>query len=79
MNHLIIKGDAKPVQSSLSSFMKYEFVVKNIEKIERKKRAEVKKATEAKKGTEAKKAKKEETDEKPKRKEKPKNEIIIEL
>ena len=79
MNHHIVKGDAKPVQSSLSSFMKYEFVVKNIEKIERKKRAEVKKATEAKKGTEAKKAKKEETDEKPKRKEKPKNEIIIEL
>ena len=37
-------GDKKPVQSSLSSFMKYEFVVKNIEKLERKKRAEVKKA-----------------------------------
>ena len=64
MNHQIIKPseEKKPVQATLSSFMKYEFVVKTIQKIERKKRAEVKKEAKAKEQ---------------KAVEKPKNEIIV--
>ena len=64
MNHQIVKPseEKKPVQATLSSFMKYEFVVKTIQKIERKKRAEVKKEAKAKEQ---------------KAVEKPKNEIIV--
>jgi hypothetical protein len=64
MNHHIVKPseEKKPVQATLSSFMKYEFVVKTIQKIERKKRAEVKKEAKAKEQ---------------KAVEKPKNEIIV--
>jgi hypothetical protein len=39
--------EKKPVQATLSSFMKYEYIVKNIQTIERKKRAAVKKAAKA--------------------------------
>jgi len=53
--------EKKPVQSTLSSFMKYEFVVKNMQKIERTKKAAAKKALK----------------EKEKEKETPKNEIIL--
>jgi hypothetical protein len=67
MNHQIVKPseDKKPVQATLSSFMKYEFVVKTIQKIERKKRADVKKEAKAKEQKEQKAV------------EKPKNEIIV--
>jgi len=36
--------EKKPVQATLSSFMKYDFVVKNIQKIERTKKAAIRKA-----------------------------------
>jgi hypothetical protein len=67
MNHQIVKPseEKKPVQATLSSFMKYEFVVKTIQKIERKKRADVKKEAKAKEQKEQKAV------------EKPKNEIIV--
>jgi DNA polymerase delta subunit 1 len=64
MNHQIVKPseDKKPVQATLSSFMKYEFVVKTIQKIERTKKAAAKKEAKAKEQ---------------KAVEKPKNEIIV--
>jgi hypothetical protein len=63
MNHQVIKAseEKKPVQATLSSFMKYEFVVKTIQKIERTKKATAKKEAKAKE----------------KVVEKPKNEIIV--
>jgi hypothetical protein len=63
MNHQVIKvsEEKKPVQATLSSFMKYEFVVKTIQKIERTKKATAKKEAKAKE----------------KAVEKPKNEIIV--
>jgi hypothetical protein len=64
LNHQIVKPseDKKPVQATLSSFMKYEFVVKTIQKIERTKKAAAKKEAKAKEQ---------------KAVEKPKNEIIV--
>jgi hypothetical protein len=81
MNHQIVKAseDKKPVQATLSSFMKYDFVVKNIQTLERKKRAAAKKELKAKeepksvKTTKASKATKTTIDEKPK------NEIILNI
>jgi hypothetical protein len=58
--------EKKPIQATLSSFMKYDFVVKNIQKIERTKKAAIKKAAKAKDVKEVKKD------------EKPKNVIILE-
>jgi hypothetical protein len=65
MMNQIVKSteEKKPVQATLSSFMKYEYIVKNIQTIERKKKAAVKKA-----------AKEKEV----KKDEKPKNVIILE-
>jgi hypothetical protein len=65
MNHQVIKAseEKKPVQATLSSFMKYEFVVKTIQKIERTKKAVAKKEAKAKE----------------KAVEKPKNEIIVDI
>ena len=64
MNQVVKPEEKKPVQATLSSFMKYDFVVKNIQKIERTKKAAAKKA--AKEIKEVKKG------------EKPKNVIILE-
>ena len=65
MNHQIVKAseEKKPIQATLSSFMKYEYVVKNIQTIERKKKAAAKKEAKAKE----------------KVVEKPKNEIIVDI
>jgi hypothetical protein len=79
-----VVNEKKPVQATLSSFMKYDFVVKNIQTIERKKRAAAKKELKAKEES------KEESKEDPKKvkavkavkavkDEKPKNEIILDL
>jgi len=75
MNHQIVKAseDKKPVQATLSSFMKYDFVVKNIQTIERKKRAAAKKELKAKEEPKSVKSVKALKDEKPK------NEIILNI
>jgi hypothetical protein len=75
MNHQIVKPteDKKPVQATLSSFMKYDFVVKNIQTIERKKRAAAKKELKAKEEPKSVKVVKVVKDEKPK------NEIILNI
>jgi hypothetical protein len=72
MNHQIVKAseEKRPIQATLSSFMKYDFVVKNIQTIERKKRAAAKKELKAKEEPKSVKALKDE---------KPKNEIILNI
>jgi hypothetical protein len=54
MMNQVVKSteEKKPVQATLSSFMKYDFVVKNIQKIERTKKAAAKKAAKAKEESE---------------------------
>ena len=84
MNHQIVKAseEKKPIQATLSSFMKYEFVVKNIQTIERKKRAAAKKELKAKeepKAVKAVKTVKSVKSVKSVKDEKPKNEIILDL
>jgi hypothetical protein len=68
--------EKKPVQATLSSFMKYDFVVKNIQTIERKKRAAAKKELKAKEEPKSVKAVK---SVKALKDEKPKNEIILNI
>jgi hypothetical protein len=77
ISHIVKPTEEKrPIQATLSSFMKYDFVVKNIQTIERKKRAAAKKELKAKEEPKSVKAVK---SVKALKDEKPKNEIILNI